>query len=120
MRRERELPPEKRDVQEYRGCPRAKRRRPLRTHNTAYAARNTSLGSRGLRQRHNERRAAAGIVVNGNGAAMRLHDPLRNAQTEAVAARLLGTRAIHSEEWFKEARHVGLWNARTIISHGDD
>ena len=75
---------------------------------------------RRLRQCYRERGASSRIILDRNRAAVRLHDALRDAETETVAAGLLRPRAIHTKEWLKEARHVAIGDARAIIRDTDN
>src|SRR5262245_53492880 len=86
-----------------------------------YALRECSRQSSGrLRQRHDERRSPLGVVLSGNRTAVRLHNTLRDAQTKAVAARLLGPRAIHTKKRLKQLRQVRIGDASAIVHHTND
>src|SRR5262249_10531492 len=74
----------------------------------------------GVRQGHDEQRATSGIVFDRDRPSMGLDNALRDAQSQPVAAGLLGTRSIDAEERLEEIRLVVFGNPRAIVSHPDD
>src|SRR5581483_9973665 len=75
--------------------------------------------ARGERQLDRERRAASGLALAGDRAAVRLYDRLRDREPEADAGNRIGLRALGPEEAFEEVRLLFLRDPDAGVAHLD-
>src|SRR5262245_20280062 len=82
---------------------------------SAPAARRTSI-ARGSGKRKNERGSPPGRSLERDRPAVRLHDPLADAEPQAIAARALRAGPIHAVERLEHPLGLVLGNPHAVIA----